>query len=84
VLFLHLEGSMDTLAARMAARSHEFMPATLLTSQLEALEPLDSDEWHVLLDVRHSPAELADKACVALEAMPTPVGEKATPAASRD
>lgn len=45
VLFLHLEGSMDTLAARMAARSHEFMPATLLTSQLEALEPLDSDEW---------------------------------------
>jgi gluconokinase len=51
------------------------MPATLLTSQLEALEPLDSDEWHVLLDVRHSPAELADKACVALEAMTTPAGE---------
>ena len=35
----------------MAARDHEFMPATLLASQLEALEPLDADERHVLLDV---------------------------------
>ena len=74
LLFLHLEGSADTLAARMAARNHEFMPATLLASQLEALEPLDADERHVLLDVRQSPAELGDKACAALERT-TPAGE---------
>jgi gluconokinase len=69
LLFLHLEGSADTLAARMAARKHEFMPASLLASQLEAMEPLDAEERHVLLDVRQSPAELADEACAALEGL---------------
>jgi gluconokinase len=68
VLFLHLQGSAETLAARMAARSHEFMPATLLASQLDALEPLGSDERYLLLDVRQSPAQLADKAIAALNA----------------
>ncbi len=72
VLFLHLEGSMDTLAARMAARNHEFMPATLLASQLEALEPLESDEAHVRLDVRQSPAELAQQVVKALYARTPP------------
>ncbi|MCU1517128.1 MAG: transferase [Pseudarthrobacter sp.] len=67
VLFLHLEGSADTLAARMAARNHEFMPAALLASQLAALEPLDPDERHVLLDLRQSPAELVDQAAAAVE-----------------
>jgi gluconokinase len=75
VVFLHLEGSADTLATRMAARNHEFMPATLLASQLEALEPLDTDERHVLLDVRRSPAELADQAFAALAERTTPAGE---------
>lgn len=79
VVFLHLRGSADTLAARMAARNHEFMPATLLASQLAALEPLDADERHVLLDVRQSPAELADQAAAALEGLAvestTPAGE---------
>ncbi|MBP1136619.1 gluconokinase [Arthrobacter sp. PvP023] len=75
VVFLHLNGSAGTLAARMAARSHEFMPATLLASQLDALEPLDADEHHVLLDVRQSPSELVDKACAALGSGSTPAGE---------
>lgn len=75
VLFIHLEGAMDILAARMAARSHEFMPGTLLASQLEALEPLDSDERQLMLDIRHSPAVLVDMASQALEARTTPAGE---------
>lgn len=68
VLFLHLEGSMDTLGARMAARKHEFMPVTLLASQLEALEPLEPDETHIILDVRQPAAELAEQAVAALNA----------------
>lgn len=75
VLFIHLEGSADTLSARMAGRTHEFMPATLLDSQLEALEPLEADERHVLLDVRQSPGELADAALAALTERTTPAGE---------
>lgn len=67
VVFLHLQGTADTLSARMAARKHEFMPATLLVSQLEVLEPLEADERHVLLDIRQSPAELAEQAAAAVE-----------------
>lgn len=67
VLFLHLHGTMDTFAARMAERNHEFMPVTLLASQLEALEPLEADELHVLLDVRQTPAELAEQVAAALQ-----------------
>lgn len=37
--FVHLTGTHDELAARLAARNHEYMPATLLKSQLETLEP---------------------------------------------
>ena len=68
VVFVHLEGSAETLGARMARRNHEFMPVTLLASQLEALEPLESDEAHVLLDVRKPPAELVEDAVSALRA----------------
>lgn len=79
VVFVHLEGSADTLSARMAARNHEFMPANLLASQLEALEPLEADEAHVLLDVRQSPSELVESAAVVLlgraQAITTPAGE---------
>ena len=75
VVFLHLDGSAETLAARMAGRNHEFMPATLLASQLEALEALGSDERHVLLDLRLSPAELAETAYAALEESSAPAGE---------
>jgi gluconokinase len=64
----------------MAARNHEFMPVTLLASQLEALEPLEPDEAHVILDVRQPAAELAKQAVAALKArtakaLATPAGE---------
>jgi gluconokinase len=37
--FVHLFGSFAELSARLAARNHEYMPATLLKSQLDTLEP---------------------------------------------
>ncbi len=39
VRFVHLEGDADTIAARLAARRHRYMPASLLASQLATLEP---------------------------------------------
>jgi gluconokinase len=39
VRFVHLVGDFDTIAARLAARQHRYMPATLLQSQFAALEP---------------------------------------------
>ena len=44
VRFIHLAGSRDLIAARMAARSGHFMPPALLDSQFAALEPPDPDE----------------------------------------
>jgi gluconokinase len=37
--FVHLVGSQELIAARMAKRQHLYMPASLLTSQFAALEP---------------------------------------------
>ena len=39
VRFVYLSGTYETIAARMAARKHAYMPASLLASQFAALEP---------------------------------------------
>lgn len=39
VRFVHLAGDYDTIAKRIAARKHAYMPASLLASQFSALEP---------------------------------------------
>ncbi|GGO85780.1 gluconokinase [Nocardioides phosphati] len=49
--FLHLHGTRDLIAARQAARTGHFMPASLLTSQFATLEPLAPDEHGLVLDV---------------------------------
>ena len=49
VRFVHLEGDSETIAARLAARSHRYMPPTLLESQFATLEaPADA----IVVDVR--------------------------------
>ena len=50
VEFLHLSGSPELIGGRLAARSGHFMPAALLRSQFDALEPLGVDEAGVTLD----------------------------------
>ena len=51
VRFLELTGDEQLLADRMQHRSGHFMPATLLRSQLDTLEPLEDDEPGVAVDV---------------------------------
>jgi gluconokinase len=51
VEFLHLNGSAALIGGRLAARSGHFMPAALLRSQFEALEPLGADEPGLTVDV---------------------------------
>ena len=51
VRFLHLSGTPDVIGRRQASRPGHFMPATLLNSQFETLEPLDSDEAGIVIDV---------------------------------
>ena len=54
VRFLLLDGTREVIAARQASRPGHFMPASLLTSQFAALEPLAPDEDGVVLDVDQS------------------------------
>jgi gluconokinase len=44
VRFVHLVGSRDVIAARMAARTGHYMPPALLDSQFATLEPPGPDE----------------------------------------
>jgi gluconokinase len=67
VRFLHLSGSTELLTTRIDARTDHFMPPSLLTSQLEALEPLTSDEDGVVVDVAGTPAEIVARALQALD-----------------
>nr|WP_286219437.1 gluconokinase [Paraoerskovia sediminicola] len=60
VRFVHLDGSVELLESRISARTDHFMPATLLASQLAALDPLDADEDGTRLDVAATPDDLVD------------------------
>jgi carbohydrate kinase (thermoresistant glucokinase family) len=59
--FAHLAGPRELIASRMAARKDHYMPATLLDSQLAALEPLQDDEAGIVLDIGKPPAELVQQ-----------------------
>lgn len=54
VLFLHLAGTTEVIGRRQASRPGHFMPASLLASQFDTLEPLTSDERGVTIDVDQS------------------------------
>ena len=60
--FLEPFGPIDLVAARVAARDHEFMPMSLLESQYSTLEPLSKDEYGVRLSITPSPEEIVDQA----------------------
>ena len=51
VRFLHLSGSPEVIGRRQASRPGHFMPASLLASQFDTLEPLETDEHGVVVDV---------------------------------
>jgi len=55
LVFLHLTGPRELLERRMQDRTGHFMPASLLDSQLAALEPLQDDERGLTLDVTAAP-----------------------------
>ncbi|MDR6971146.1 gluconokinase [Leifsonia shinshuensis] len=65
-VFAELDGTRELLAARMSERPGHFMPVSLLDSQLATLEPLQSDEAGLRLDVGRPPRALADAVAAAL------------------
>jgi carbohydrate kinase (thermoresistant glucokinase family) len=57
VAFVHLHGTRELLAARIAGRKGHFMPASLLDSQLKTLEMPGADEHSVTIDIAWQPEE---------------------------
>jgi gluconokinase len=61
VVFVHLVGEKGLLADRLAHRDHEFMPTTLLDSQIETLEPLAEWEHGIAVSIEQTPAAIVDE-----------------------
>jgi gluconokinase len=68
VFFLHLHADVQVLRRRMEQREGHFMPARLLDSQLEALEPLGDDEVGAAVDVSGTVEQVVDRALAVLRA----------------
>ncbi|MBL8325004.1 MAG: gluconokinase [Rubrivivax sp.] len=60
--FAHLHGPRALLAQRLDARQGHYMPASLLQSQLDALEPPGADEGALQLSITEPPERLASAA----------------------
>lgn len=67
IVFVHLTGSRELIADRMAHRQGHFMPTALLDSQFATLQPLEADERGVAVDVSGSPEEITARAVAALD-----------------
>ncbi len=63
---VYLYGEEALLAWRLAHRQGHYMPASMLQSQLQALEPPGDDEGALALDVVQSPQALVEAAARAL------------------
>jgi len=67
VRFAHIEPSPDVLRERMALRKGHYMPASLLQSQLDTLEPLTPDEPGVVVRADRTPDDVVRTAMEALD-----------------
>lgn len=65
-IFVHLDPDAATLHDRMSAREHEYMPVSLLASQLATLEPLSPSENGVAVDATAPVDSLVDTITAAL------------------
>ncbi|SJN21674.1 Gluconokinase [Microbacterium esteraromaticum] len=59
--FIELTATPEKIAEMAAGRTGHFMPTSLLSSQLDTLEPLDPDENGMIVTVDAPPEELADR-----------------------
>jgi gluconokinase len=66
VRLVHLDGSYELIAKRMAERPHHYMPVALLRSQFEALEPPSADEKALVMPIDQPAEQIVDRIIAAL------------------
>ncbi len=59
-LFVHLDGPPEVIARRVVGRPGHFMPASLVASQFDTLEPLGAHEHGLTLDLDLPVDDLVD------------------------
>ncbi len=74
VFFVHLHADTAVLTERMQQRTKHFMPASLLASQLDTLEPLEPDETGALVDVTPPLSDIAAEALSLVTPLLSPTG----------
>jgi gluconokinase len=57
---VYAHGDMTLIHGRIKARHHEYMPASLLQSQFDALEEREADEAGIDVDVAQTPETIVD------------------------
>jgi gluconokinase len=67
VSFVHLSGDPDLIRERMNSRSGHFMPASLLPTQISALEPLEADEPGLTIENVGAPEEVTGRIVAELD-----------------
>jgi len=72
LIFILLDGSRETLAARLARRRGHFMPPSLLASQLATLERPGPGENAITVSIEPPVDAVIDAAEAALAALPPP------------
>lgn len=75
LVFIHLSGEEATISGRISGRAHEYMPSSLLASQLATLEQLGADEAHIPVDILGDPSSLVDGIVRELELLALPLGQ---------
>lgn len=60
--FVHLHGDRETARKRVSGRRGHFMPASLVDSQFDTLEPLEPDERGAVLDMSLPVTDLVEQA----------------------
>ena len=68
VWFVHCSASEELIKTRLDKRRNHFMPASLLRSQFEELQPPQADERAVVVDVSRPLEEVVDACLSALSA----------------
>lgn len=71
VRLVYVKGSEALIASRVAARHHEYMPASLLRSQFDTLEEPTPDERVVTVDASGSPDKEAAAVIATLNLSPS-------------
>jgi len=67
VQLIYLQGDMELIARRIAARHEHFMPTSLLQSQFDALEVPGSDEHPIVTSIESRPREIVARILTALQ-----------------